>query len=382
MVGDGGAGAYIACAAGNEQGYELKYYVQRFTFAGTVAPGWPVGGVLVCAAPGDRFGLRAAADGLGGILLTWWDYRDFYSGGDIYALRVLPDGSIAPGWTTDGVQVTANEDGVRFDSAIAPDGQGGSYLAWTHETSYDNLRFQHLTPQGAVAFGWPPNGIGVGTSLSQTRPQIISDGKSGAIVTWEEPGGPYAQRFVADGVVPVLLSLVNADAEAGRVRLTWYGAEAAGLSATVYRRTQASDWERRCSVSADGTGHVRFEDREVSPGERYAYRLRYLEAGAELFTAETWVEVPAATPLTLEGLRPNPAAGELRVWFTLPSAELASLELLDVTGRRLAQREVGALGAGGHLLRLEEARSLVPGIYWLRLRQGGRTLLARGVVVR
>jgi len=91
--------------------------------------------------------------------------------------------------------------------------------------------------------------------------------------------------------------------------------------------------------------------------------------------------VPTLT-LALEGLRPNPAVGEPVVSFTLPSAAPAQLQVLDVTGRVWLAREIGALGAGKHLIRLSEAGSVPPGMYWLRLNQGGRSLLARGVVVR
>jgi hypothetical protein len=135
-------------------------------------------------------------------------------------------------------------------------------------------------------------------------------------------------------------------------------------------------------VTADGSGSLRFEDRAVSPGERYAYRLGYVEAGGELFTTETWVDVPAALRLALEGLRPNPAVGELHVWFTLPHAAPATLALHDLAGRRVLDREVGSLGPGRHLVRLDDGASIPPGIYWLSLRQGEKTLLARGVVMR
>jgi hypothetical protein len=56
--------------------------------------------------------------------------------------------------------------------------------------------------------------------------------------------------------------------------------------------------------------------------------------------------------------------------------------LLDVSGRELAAREVGSLGPGRHLVRLDAAGHTPPGIYWLRLTQGGRSLVRRGVVVR
>ena len=143
---------------------------------------------------------------------------------------------------------------------------------------------------------------------------------------------------------------------------------------------RSSDWATLGTASADGTGHLRYEDASVSPGERYAYRLGYLAAGTEQYTAETWVEVPGLK-LALEGLRPNPAVGELLASFTLPSDERARLQLLDVAGRVWLARDVGALGAGSHVVRLSDAGSVPAGMYWLRLTQSDRSLLARGVVV-
>jgi hypothetical protein len=175
------------------------------------------------------------------------------------------------------------------------------------------------------------------------------------------------------------VSLASATAEGRHVVLDWYAAAGAGLQATAYRRTEHSEWEALGSVSTDGTGHLRYEDQAISPGERYAYRLGYFEGGAEQFTTATWVDVPALA-LALVGLRPNPAIGEPVASFTLPSGSPARLQLLDVTGRVWLAREVGDLGAGSHLVRL--GGSVPAGIYWLRLTQGGRSLLARSVVVR
>jgi hypothetical protein len=73
---------------------------------------------------------------------------------------------------------------------------------------------------------------------------------------------------------------------------------------------------------------------------------------------------------------------ELTASFTLPSEAPATLELLDVAGRRVSALAVGSLGSGRHALRLEEGPRLAPGVYWLRLTQGGQARMARGVVVR
>lgn len=84
----------------------------------------------------------------------------------------------------------------------------------------------------------------------------------------------------------------------------------------------------------------------------------------------------------LDGARPNPARGDrLNVWFSLPSANAARLELLDVSGRRVAYREVGALGAGQHLADLSEGRKLPAGVYLVRLTQGPNSRVARVAVV-
>ena len=149
----------------------------------------------------------------------------------------------------------------------------------------------------------------------------------------------------------------------------------------IHAEARRSFYTRHAYASGQvhGSGQLRYEDRAVSAGDRYPYRLGYLESGVEEFTAETCVEVPTLA-LALEGLRPNPAMGELVASFTLPSGAPARLQLLDVTGRVWLAREVGDLGPGSHLVRL--GGSMPAGMYWLRLTQTGRSLLARGVVVR
>jgi hypothetical protein len=92
---------------------------------------------------------------------------------------------------------------------------------------------------------------------------------------------------------------------------------------------------------------------------------------------------PAPSPaFALVGAEPNPTARELRVAFSLPTEAPARLELLDIAGRALAVRDVGALGPGHHVLDLTESRALPAGVYLLRLTQSGRSLTQRAVIVR
>jgi hypothetical protein len=96
------------------------------------------------------------------------------------------------------------------------------------------------------------------------------------------------------------------------------------------------------------------------------------------------VDVPDGAPVAfaLQAVYPNPSVGgRLSVTFSLATADRARLELLDVRGRQVQSREVGALGAGRHAVDLTEGRRLTAGLYLVRLTQGGRARVARVVVL-
>ena len=177
------------------------------------------------------------------------------------------------------------------------------------------------------------------------------------------------------------VSLADVDAGPDRVRLTWYTAGNPGLRANVYRRTTDTEWSAIGGITADGAGYLRFEDSAVRTGEHYGYRLGIIDGEAEVFAGEVWTR-PELLAFGLEGARPNPTtARNLTVHFTLPTAIPARIELLDVTGRRIEVRDIGALGAGRHGVRFSEGRRLAPGLYLVRITQGGSSRTTRIAVV-
>ncbi len=378
VVSDGAGGAYL-CSATAGPFFDASLYVQRFTGSGAIAPGWPAGGAEVCTAPDDRSPPRLVADGQGGVLLTWYDYRDLYDD-EIFVQRIGPERTRYPGWPADGLRVTDNQL-WDHDPDLAPDGSGGVYLCW--DQNLTRVMVQHLTGAGEPAPGWPAGGMAIPSQEQFGNPHITADGFGGAVVVWETYSRDIrALRFVADGPTPVQVALVSAEASPERVRLTWHAAGGGSIVARVERRTEGGAWEGLGAAEASGDGYLRFEDRAVVPGSRYAYRLAYRDGESERFSAESWVEVPSGLELALEGFRPNPAVGEPLVAFTLPRAGAAQLELWDLGGRRRLAQEVGALGAGRHLVRLSRGSSLPAGMYWLRLRQGGESAGSRGLIVR
>lgn len=383
IVPDGAGGAYLGC--GTQAFQDDDYFLQRFTADGSLAPGWPAEGVPVCLAPDERAGLRMVLDGQGGVLLAWSDQRDFFDD-DIFALRVRPDGTRSPGWPLDGLRITDN---TVFDSFpnMASNRMAGAYLCWEWESNLQGfdrrVAIQHLAENATLVPGWPANGLFIPTVVQSGYPRIVEDGAGGAIVAWEDiTEHVRALRIEHDGPVPVQLALVSADAEPSLVRLTWSTASGINLRARVERRTEPTEWQTLAELSPDGSGRLLYEDRTVTPGTRYAYRLSYFEDGREYSTPETWVAVPLAFQLALEGFRPNPAVGSPVVAFTLADQAPAALELLDIAGRRIFSRSLHGLDVGRHELRLDASRSLPPGVYLVRLQQAGRSFLARGVVVR
>ena len=269
---------------------------------------------------------------------------------------------------------------------IAPDGLGGAFVVWEGEEGVDAPSFiQHLGPTGTAAPGWPTFGLRVSSTTSQLNTRVCHDGFGGAIVVWRGPGpdrrqGAFAKRYGPDGPTPTLVSLVSVEAEPQRVVLIWHGAGFEQLP-VVQRRVDNGAWEDLGQPDQESSDRLRYEDRAVTSGGRYAYRLRYAAEGVDQFTSETWVNVPAHA-LTLAGFGPNPALGVPTVHFSLAGDGPATLEVLDIAGRRLASREVGPLGAGRHAIRLDREPRLSPGIYLVRLRTAASTLITRAAVLR
>jgi hypothetical protein len=128
-----------------------------------------------------------------------------------------------------------------------------------------------------------------------------------------------------------------------------------------------------------------YDDTNVSPGSEYDYMMVVGSQRGETFGGEASLQVPGPLDVETSGLSfalqrvaPNPVAEEMTVSLVLPSSDLATLELVDVAGRRWLDREVGGLGAGMH--RVDLAAEQVPaGLYFLRLVQGSRVATARVV---
>jgi hypothetical protein len=86
--------------------------------------------------------------------------------------------------------------------------------------------------------------------------------------------------------------------------------------------------------------------------------------------------------LRLSAVRPNPARAGVSATVSLPATSAARLEVIDLQGRIRLLRNLEFATAGTHEVRLDAARALEPGSYFLRLAQAGRSAIRSFSVVR
>ncbi len=373
-------------------------HLQRVKPDGTVAPGWPPGGLTPYPIQSAFRDVAMLPDGGGGVLLVGSDGVNFILDPVLGNGAPLP-GSPAPELRINAVGqtftlVSLPESGYgqanSYNFRSCPDGQGGLFLAWSDARGNPgpSVWVAHWTNTGIPGNGWTVDGRMVNDpAIPAALGGIAAAPDGGVFVAWSrysrsflDGSEAYLAKVEPEFPTPVLISLVDATVYGDRVRLEWSLGTGAP-EAAVYRSTAGGTWMRVATIAPDGRGRVAYEDAATEPGMRYGYRLGVMQAGAEVFAGETWVEVARAV-LALEGARPNPSPERaLNAAFTLADGSPARLDALDLAGRRVGGAEVGSLGAGRHVVTLARPGALPPGLYWLRLTQAGRQLRRHAVVL-
>ncbi|MGH7740396.1 MAG: hypothetical protein ACRENS_00075, partial [Candidatus Eiseniibacteriota bacterium] len=229
ILSDGVGGAFVAWQDGRDQattGNDI--YLAHILKAGVMDPAWPVNGLPLCTATGDQNSPVMVADNSGGVIVVWQDGRAATT--DIYAARVNSSGTLAAGWTTvNGKQIgAATPAGLARDenAAVAcSDGAGGVIVAWDliYTSSIDeDIYAVRILANGTVAPGWQSLGTVINTSSGhQLAPCIATDGASGAIVAYFDSFlGPFAQiryrTVTASGAVTIPASDAVAASSSGQ----------------------------------------------------------------------------------------------------------------------------------------------------------------------
>ncbi len=362
---------------------DLQYwdiYAQHVLADGTIAPGWPADAKPLCTVGNTQWYPTIVADGQGGAIVEWQDFRN--NNEDVFATRVRGDGTFATGWAVGGNPVAASSD-ADISRHLVSDGAGGMYAGVEDASlAYGGGYVQHLMPDGTPDPQFGSRGLHVSDrASSQSDVSVSYDGTGGVYAVWTDDSNIWANHFGPDVVTEISASLMSTDVQPDEVRLTWQAPMM--LRATVERREGTEGWQPLGESSTDGEYRLIYADRTVTPGASYIYRLSYVDGTTTEHSAETTVLVPRAYTLALTGFRPNPSTGaDVAIAFELPRTAPGSLELLDVTGRRVAFRDLSGYAAGRYTERMGEGMRVPAGMYWVRLTHGGRILTARGAVLK
>jgi hypothetical protein len=171
--------------------------------------------------------------------------------------------------------------------------------------------------------------------------------------------------------------------------LTWTAADSAGVAsvdlllgragaggpfdtlAAAQPNSGAFDWTVTGPLTADAWFKVVARD---SAGN----------AGSDVSDAAFTIGDTPVEAFALSGVRPNPMSTGGQFPFALPSASRVRLSVLDVQGREVLVLADGEFPAGRHVLAWSNGQraNLGSGLYFVRLRAGGRTFTRRFVLAR
>jgi predicted lipoprotein with Yx(FWY)xxD motif len=216
----------------DNRGLSLSIYAQRIDSLGVVQ--WATDGIMVHQVEIDYHAQEdITPDGSGGVIVAWSDRRNGVGNNDIFAQRIDQDGNWQ--WVYSGVPVctAAGDQGL---TKIAPDDQGGYYIAWKDERyGAADIYAQRLRDDGVTL--WPNDGVDV---CAYDEEQLIlgteADGLGGAVVVWTDFRSGYYDQIYAQRIEPryghwgvpepviAFVTDITPD-EGGSVALSWYGSQ-------------------------------------------------------------------------------------------------------------------------------------------------------------
>ena len=220
IINDGQGGLIITWE--DSRGY-YDIYAQKLDSNGNLL--WAPNGVLVCNEEEQQLEPQLCNDGLGGVIITWYDSRDGSDNSDIYAQRIDSGGTVL--WNNNGSIVNA-ENNEQWNCKICSDGNGGAIVTWYDdrlETDYD-IYAQKINSTGNRV--WLSSGIPICIEDGyQYNPDICSDGFGGAVIAWIDTRGMdadiYSQRIDKNGTLLWLDASSNTYWTAGGTPVTVAG---------------------------------------------------------------------------------------------------------------------------------------------------------------
>ncbi len=148
MTGDGEGGVLLAWHdIRNAVSWDV--YLTRVTSGGSLAEGWPDHGLPVCTMSERQDSPTLISDGDGGAYVAWIDLREPTNGYDLYLQRVLGTGTIAAGWPDQGLPICIIPQ-QQVNPQLVADGNGGVIVVWNDYRRGSEIYAQRIDAHGRI----------------------------------------------------------------------------------------------------------------------------------------------------------------------------------------------------------------------------------------
>jgi photosystem II stability/assembly factor-like uncharacterized protein len=235
----------------------------------------------------------------------------------------------------------------------------------------------HTTDGGAT---WAPQASGTTADLHRflqgPAGWIFAFGEAGTILRSTDQGATWTA--IASGTAATLHA-----ASTSKQNSNWM--LAVGEGGTVLKSTDAgSTWcHLNAGTSVDLFAVEAASNSEYLVGGAGGLLLRTTNGGGSCGTAVSASVAAGETGgLRIVGPFPNPARGRASVVLSAGRGASVRLDVIDVTGRRVARLSGGDLGDGGTRVVDLDATAWPAGTYWVRAEAAGFTECRRLVILR
>jgi hypothetical protein len=254
---------------------------------------WKENGIPICdtTAKNPTWMLpRIANDGEGGVFICWTDLRNINY--DIFAQRVNKDGQIQ--WQKNGIPICDDPYNQHY-SRIISDGRGGAFVVWEDNREYNIFIYaQWIDRNGREK--WQKNGIKVADRAGLFA-SISNDSNDGILVAWNSQG--------SFGLNCVVVQKVN-----------FLGQRVWGDSGILCTDRQGAIYPNDVAVLSDGKrgAYVGWSQGEYFKGKVYIQRI---DSSGNILWQKNGIEVGDSTYNIDIGLSSDRNGGAILSWANL-----------------------------------------------------------------
>ncbi len=216
-----GAGGAIVTWDDARTGTNWGIYASHVLASGTADPAWPAGGLALCTTDSSRYQPRIAADGAGGGIVAWYDLRagtEF----DVYTQHVTRSGVVDPAWPPLGVATSVAPSDQYEPQAIA-DGVGGAIVLWQdYRTGWDepDIYAQRVDLSGTLG-GTVSAPLKAPTSGAWFAPPLPNPAREGTQLRFRQPRAGRARLAILDASGREVRVLADGERGAGEHTERW-----------------------------------------------------------------------------------------------------------------------------------------------------------------